>query len=144
VTGSPDYSIGASVSFNIFNAGHNARVAEARHLESVVAAQNEETRRQIRLDVLRARQQWLTAGEQVRIARAGVGQAAEVLRVTENRYEAGLETITPLLRAQTDLVRAQMNLVASENAYAIGYAGILLVTGTLTDVNAFSGSEAQQ
>ena len=78
------------------------------------------------------------------MARTAVDQAAEALRITENRYGAGLDPITALLRAQTDLVRARMNLIASENDYTVGYARLLLVTGTLTDTASFTGNEVQK
>lgn len=139
VTGSPDYAVGASVTLNLFDAGRNARIAEASHSEAAAIAERGEVERQIRVEVIRARQRVLSAGEQVRASQASVGQAREVLRVTEDRYMAGLTTITALLRAQTDTVRAEMNLVSSQNAYATGYAGLLLSTGALNDVTPFVG-----
>ena len=139
VTGSSDYAVGASVTLNLFDAGRDARLAEARHNEAAAIAERDETERQIRIEVIRARQRVLTAGEQVRASQTSVGQAREVLRVTEDRYMAGLTTITALLRAQTDAVRAEMNLAASRNAYATGYAGLLLSTGALNDVTPFVG-----
>ncbi len=139
VTGSSDYAVGASVTLNLFDAGRDARLSEARHNEAAAIAERDDTERQIRIEVIRARQRVLTAGEQVRASQTSVGQAREVLRVTEDRYMAGLTTITALLRAQTDAVRAEMNLIASQNAYATGYAGLLLSTGALNDVTSFLG-----
>jgi outer membrane protein TolC len=55
----------------------------------------------------------------------------------QDRYEAGLATITDLLRAETAVVRARTNMVSAVEAQHVGYAGILLAIGELTDVHAF-------
>jgi outer membrane protein TolC len=55
----------------------------------------------------------------------------------QDRYHEGLTTITEVLRAETALVRARMNVLAARHDYYIGYANVLLTSGRLTDVQAF-------
>jgi outer membrane protein TolC len=141
--GSTDYTVGASVAFSIFDAGRNARAAERRHAEAMVEAEHREKERQIRLEVLRARQAVVTASEQIRAAAVSAAQAREALRITEDRYREGLATITAVLRAQADVSRAETNEIAAQHAYITGYAALLLSTGALTDVRPFTVDAAQ-
>lgn len=137
-TGSPDYALGANITFDLFNAERKARLSEARSAQTSAAAQRDERADQIRLDVVRAVQQFLAAKQQLEVARSSVEQAREALRIIQDRYDLGLTTITDLLRSQTELVRAQMSMLASRHAYFVGYAAVLLATGELTDVRSFS------
>ena len=141
--GSTDYAVGASITFNAFDAGRKARAAEKRQAEAAAAAEHAERERQVRLEVIRARQAVVTAAEQIRAADASAGQAREALRISEDRYQEGLATITAVLRAQTDLSRAETNVIAAQHAYTIGYAALLLATGTLADVAPFTGGAGQ-
>jgi outer membrane protein len=137
-SGSSDYLVGANVTFDLFNAERKARLSEAQTGLSAAQAQQSERVNQIRLDVVRAVQQFLTAQQQLDVARSSVEQAQEALRIIQDRYDLGLTTITDLLRAQTELVRAQLGMLSSRQAYVVGYAAVLLATGDLTDVRSFS------
>jgi outer membrane protein len=137
-TGSSDYIVGANVTFDLFNAERKTRLSEAQSAQTSAKAQRTERENQIRLDVVRAVQQFLTAKQQLDVAQSSVEQAQEALRIIQDRYDFGLTTITDLLRAQTELVRAQMGVLASRHAYVVGYAAVLLATGELTDVRLFS------
>ena len=137
-SGSSDYLVGASVTFDLFNAERKARLSEAQSALSAAQARQGERANQIRLDVIRALQQFLTAKQQLDVARSTVEQAQEALRIIQDRYDVGLTTITDLLRAQTELVRAQMGVLSSRHAYVVGYAAVLLAIGELTDVRSFS------
>ena len=137
-SGSSDYMIGANVTFDLFNPERKARLSEAQSALLAAEAQQSDRANQIRLDVVRAVQQFLTAQQQLDVARSSVEQAQEALRIIQDRYDLGLTTITDLLRAQTELVRAQMGMLSSRQAYVVGYAAVLLATGDLTDVRSFS------
>lgn len=137
-SGSSDYLVGANVTFDLFNAERKARLSEAQSALSSAQAQQSERANQIRLDVIRAFQQFLTARQQLDVARSSVEQAQEALRIIQDRYDLGLTTITDMLRAQTELVRAQMGVLSSRHAYVVGYAAVLLAIGELTDVRSFS------
>jgi len=137
-SGSSDYIVGANVTFDVFNAERKSRLSEARSGQTRAEAQQAERGNQIRLDVVRAVQQFRTAQQQLDVARSSVDQAQEALRIIQDRYDLGLTTITDLLRAQTELVRAKMGALSSRHAYVVGYAAVLLATGDLSDVRSFS------
>jgi outer membrane protein TolC len=135
--GSADYAIGASLTFNLFDAGRKARIAQARAAEDMAAAEQEQTASQIRLDVVRAYQQYVSAREQVAVASRAADQAAEVLRIVRDRYQEGLTTITEVLRAETALVRTRLAVLRARHDHYVGYAGVLMASGRLTGVEPF-------
>jgi outer membrane protein TolC len=135
--GSADYAIGASLTFNLFDAGRKARIARARAAEDMAAAEQEQIANQIRLDVVRAYQQYVSAREQVTVAARASEQASEVLRIVRDRYEAGLTTITEVLRAETALIRSRMAVLRARYDHYVGYAGVLMASGRLIGVEPF-------
>jgi outer membrane protein len=138
VDGGGDYLIGASVTFNLFDAGRRARVAQARAAAELSASEQEHLANQIRLEVVRAYQEYVSARERLLVAGRVISHATEALRIVQDRYHEGLTTITEVLRAETALVRARLNLLAARYDQYVGYANVLLATGRLTDVEPFA------
>ncbi len=136
-SGSSDYSVGASLTFNIFDFARSARLSQVKATERMVSAEQEHLANQIRLEVVRARQQYISARERIEVASRAISQAAETLRIVQDRYQQGLTTITEVLRAETAVVRARLNIVAVRYEYYVGYANVLLTSGSLTDVQPF-------
>lgn len=137
LTGSTDYVIGASVSFNLFDAGRKARLNQAHAAETIATLEQEHLANQIRLEVVKARQQFITARERLSVMQRVISQATEALRIVQDRYHEGLTTITEVLRAETALTQARTNVLAARYDHYIGYATVLLATGQLTDVQPF-------
>jgi outer membrane protein TolC len=138
IDGSGDYLIGASVTFNMFDAGRKARIEQARAAAELAASEQEHLANQIRLEVVRAYQEYVSARERLVVAERVISHAAEALRIVQDRYHEGLTTITEVLRAETALVRARLNLLAARYDHYVGYANVLLATGRLTDVEPFA------
>ena len=59
-------------------------------------------------------------------------QAEESLRITQNRYEAGFNNVTDLLRTETALLEAQTRQLAAVHDQRIAAAALELAAGTLT------------
>jgi outer membrane protein len=137
ISGSSDYTVGVSLTLNIFDAGRKARLTQARAAEAAAAANEEDIARQIRFEVVRSYQQYVSARERTNVASRVVEQAREALRIVRDRYESGLTTITEVLRAQTAFVRSRLTLLSARYEHYVGYAGVLLATGTLIDVQQF-------
>ena len=136
-SGSSDWTVGASLTFNIFDIGRGARVSKARAAESMATAEQEHLANQIRLEVVRAYQQHVSARERLTVAGQVIHQAAETHRIVQSRYREGLTTITEVLRAETALVRARLNLVAARYDHYVSFAHVLLSVGKLTDIDPF-------
>jgi outer membrane protein TolC len=137
LTGSTDYVVGASVSFNLFDAGRKARLSQAQAAETMASLEQEHLANQIRFEVVKARQQFITARERLAVMQRVISQATEALRIVQDRYHEGLTTITEVLRAETALTQARTNVLAARYEHYIGYAAVLLATGQLTDVQLF-------
>ena len=135
--GSGDYAAGATVSFNLFDAGRKSRIAQATATQSIAHAQEEQLANQIRFEVLRAYQQYLAARERLEVVAETSAQASETLRIVQDRYHAGITTITELLHAETALVQARSDVLAARYDQYLSYANILLATGQLKDVAVF-------
>ena len=103
----------------------------------MAAAEQEHLANQIRLEVVRAHQQYISVRERLDLAVEVVAQARETLRIVQDRYQEGLTTITEVLRAQTTLVRTRQNLLGARYEYYLSYAQVLMACGQLTDVQAF-------
>ena len=135
--GSGDYAAGATVSFNLFDAGRKSRIARATATQSIVHAEEEQLANHIRFEVMRAYQQYVAARERLEVVAETSAQASETLRIVQDRYHAGITTITELLHAETALVQARSDVLAARYDQYLSYANILLATGQLTDVGVF-------
>jgi outer membrane protein TolC len=136
-SGSSDYALGAGLTYNFFDRTRSAKLDQARAAQLMASAEQEHLSNQIRLEVVRAYQQCVSARERLSLAAKAVGQARETLRIVQDRYQEGLTTITEVLRAQTAFVRTRQNLLRARYDYYLGYAQVLMVTGQLTDVQPF-------
>jgi outer membrane protein len=137
VTGSSDYAFGASVTVNVFDAGRKARINQARAAEAIAQAEQEHLANQISFEVVRAYQQFVSARERLQVVGQTTAQAAEVLRIVQDRYREGLTTITEVLRAELTLVRARTDVLTARHDHYVAYANVLLATGRLKDVQPF-------
>jgi outer membrane protein TolC len=137
-TSGSDYAFGASLSFNLFDGGRQPRIRQAQAAESMARAQRDHLADQVRLEVMQVYQQFLVAQERLKVAAEGTQQADEVLRMVRDRYHNDMTTITEVLRCQTAQLKAKTSLLSARYDYFIGYAQVLLATGELTDVRAFT------
>ncbi len=135
--GSPDYTVGVSVTFNLFDAGRQAKVKEFQAARVGADAERQHKEDQIRLEIVRAYQSYLAAKERLQLANAVIKQATEAKRIVQDRHEVGLTTITEVLRTQTALVRSQLNVLSIRYEYYVSYAQALLVSGQLDNIDYF-------
>jgi outer membrane protein TolC len=75
----------------------------------------------------------MAAQERIEVATAAVAQAEESLRITKNRYEAGLATVTDLLRNETALMQAKTRRLAAVYDQRVAAASLELATGILSE-----------
>lgn len=130
--GGNNWAMGATLKFNLFDGGANrARLAESKARERQAEAQLARMASAVRLQVREAYLNLETARQRVDVSRDAVLQAEESLRIIQNRYEAGLSTITDLLRAETSRATARKNNLNAVFDYRLGYAALELATGEL-------------
>jgi len=130
--GGNHWMAGIEVQVDLFQGG--ARRAKLQHEQAAkekVAALKEAARDAIRLEVRRAYYDFDAARQQVEVAKAAIAQAQESLRITQNRYESGVSTITDLLSAEEAASRSQADYWQTVCRYQTSYANLELATGTL-------------
>lgn len=123
---------GVNVEFDIFQGGaKRARLAREQALRDRVAALRARAASGVALEVRRAYFDLEAARQQVDVSRASVAQAQESLRIIQDRYEAGLTTITDLLRAEEATHRSQTDYWQAVYRWQSSYAALELATGSL-------------
>ena len=107
--------VGARVELNVFNGlPDRARVSAARQAETRSAAERERIERRIEVDVRGAMARVTAARAREAAGRASLAQARESQRIVRDRYDAGLATITDVLRAAESVLNAEARTTAAE------------------------------
>lgn len=111
---------------------------EARHSAArweLVAARLTErsTVNRARLEVREAYARLRAATERIAVARASISQAQESQRITANRYEAGLATVTDLLRVETALLESRLRYLQALYEQRLAAITLELASGRLSE-----------
>ena len=108
------FSAGVAVNIPIAHADAILRYKAAKHAANVVALKSEETRELLTLQTTQANQKLAEAQQKIALARLTKDNAAEVLRMAQESYEAGLITASELMQAQTAWMSAATDVVDAE------------------------------
>ncbi len=123
---------GIELQFDLFEGGaKRAQLSKEKALQEKVLAFKQSAEDQVRLEVRKAYYDVDASRQQVEVARATIEQSKESLRIVQNRYEAGLLTITDLLTAEDAEHRSQTDYWDTVYRYQVGYANLELASGTL-------------
>lgn len=124
---------GIEVQFDLLSGGaKRAEVSRQKALQERIAALKQAAIDGVRLEVRRAYYDADSARRQISVARAAVAQAQESLRISRNRYEAGLLTITDLLSTEEASLRTQLDYWEAVARFHTSYANLELASGTLS------------
>ena len=107
----------------------SARLAAARAALEGATAGRAAAESAIDLDVLTARQRWLTARARVDTGRLSVAEADESLRITRERYAAGLATVRDVLGATAAALAAATQRTANDVDVVIAWAALQRALG---------------
>jgi outer membrane protein len=130
--GGNNWIAGIEVQMDLFQGGaRRAKLQRERALQEKVAALKDAAKDAIRLEVRRAYYDLDTARQQVEVTKTAIEQAQESLRITQNRYESGVSTITDLLSAEEAASRSQADYWQTVYRLHTSYANLELATGTL-------------
>jgi len=131
--GGNNWMFGLEVRVDLFDGGTRlARLEQERALKQKVDALRESAASGVRLEVRKAYFDYDAARRQLEVARTAVAQADESLRIGHDRYDAGLSTITDLLRMEEADVRAKTDYWEAVYRVQNSYANLELATGTLS------------
>lgn len=131
--GGNNWTSGIELQFDIFTGGaKRAELDRQKALKEKIAAMKQAATDAVRLEVRRAYYDADSAQQQIAVARAAVAQAQESLRISQNRYQAGLMTITDLLSTEDATLQAQLNYWEAVSRFHTSYANLELASGTLS------------
>jgi outer membrane protein TolC len=131
--GGNDWMFGLEVRLDLFDGGaRTAQLQRERALKQKVDALRESAVSGVRLEVRKAYFDYDAARRQLEVARTAVAQADESLRIGHDRYDAGINTITDLLRMEEADVRAKTDYWQAVYRVQSSYANLELATGTLS------------
>jgi outer membrane protein TolC len=132
--GGANWLAAVSLEWNLFNGlGDRARVAAATQGLRRAEAEQERAGSGIRLEVRRAYADLRAAGQRIEVAKASVAEAEESLRITQNRYQAGLANVTDLLRNETAVLESRTRYLAAVHDQRMAAVVMELAAGRLTE-----------
>ena len=130
--GGNNWVAGIELQIDLFEGGaKQAQLSRERAMQEKVAATREMATDAVRLEVRRAYYDVDATRQQLEVARAAIAQSQESLRINQDRYEAGLSTVTDLLAAEEAARRTQADYWETLCRYYTGYAALELASGAL-------------
>jgi len=130
--GGANWFTAVTLRWNLWNGGETrARVEQARFAESRTAALRTRADSAIQLQVRKAYLDLRAAAQRVEVASAAAVEAEEAHRIVQNRHEAGLATVTELLRSETALAAARTRRLAATYDQRVAAAALEHAAGTL-------------
>jgi outer membrane protein TolC len=86
----------------------------------------------IKLQVNKDYRQYLLGTKKIEVYEKAAAQAIENYRITNNKYNNSLVTLTDLLEADVALLQSKLNISAAKADAVLNYQKLLLTTGLLT------------
>jgi outer membrane protein len=119
--------------WNLFNGfADKARIAESNHLFERAHADERRVDSGVRLEVRRAWAELRAAQQRIEVAKASMAEATESLRITQNRYAAGISNVTDLLRNETAVLESGTRYLAAVHDERIAATMLELAAGQLS------------
>ncbi len=131
--GGGNWLAGVSMQWDLWRGGESrARIAASREAEVRAAAESRQAYSAASLEIRRAHADLQSATERTAVAASVVEQAEESLRIIRDRYEAGLEDVTALLRSESALTNSRYRRLGSLYEQRVARAALEHAAGTLT------------
>lgn len=131
--GGANWLAAVSLRWNLFNGfADKGRIAETSHLVRRAEAEETRTNSAVRLQVRRAYADLQAAKERIRSAMAAMAESEESLRITKNRYEAGLSNVTDLIRNEAAVFDTRTRYLSAVHDQRVAAAMLEHAAGTLS------------
>jgi outer membrane protein len=126
-------NVGIGISYNLSNIWkENSSMKQSQAREKQLAATDELLNDNIKLDVNREYQNTDYSKKRIAVFEKSAEQANENYRITKNKYDNGLATMTELLDADAAQIAANVGVINAKADAALAYRKLLQTTGTLT------------
>jgi outer membrane protein TolC len=131
--GGNNWLAGVELELDLFEGGAKAaRLGRERAIEERLDAMRRAAEDAVRLEVRHAYYDVDAARQQMDVARSTLAQAQESLRINQNRYNAGLSTITDLLRVEDAVRRTRTDYWQAVYRVETSLAHLEYATGILS------------
>lgn len=131
--GGDNWLVSIGLRWNLFNGfSDRARIGESASALRQSQAERQRADSAIDLQVRRAWADLRAAEQRIDVGSASVAEAEESLRITQNRYESGLNNVTDLLRTESALLEARTRRLTAIHDQRVAAAMLELAAGTLT------------
>lgn len=126
-------NVGVGISYNLSNLWkENSALKQSKAREMQLSATNDLLNDNIKLDVNREYQNSDYSKKRITVFEKAAVQANENYRITKNKYDNGLATMTELLDADAAQIAANVGVINAKADAALAYRKLLQTTGTLT------------
>lgn len=126
-------NVGVGISYNLSNLWkENSSLKQSKAREQQLAATDELLNDTIKLDVNREYQNAGFSKQRIAVFEKSAIQANENFRITKNKFDNGLATMTELLDADAAQISANVGVINAKADAALAYRKLLQTTGTLT------------
>lgn len=118
--GANGYIVGAQLSWDLFKGAKRiGKIQKAKAAFEESKINLEEYKSKSNLELEKAKRMLQDATNNISLTKLGLEQAEEILRIKNNRYKEGLEKITDVLQAETNV--AKKNLAYYQAIYEYNY-----------------------
>lgn len=125
-------NIGLGIKYNLGNLWKkNTALEKAKASQNILLANEGLLADDIKLQINKDYQNQLLAYKKTEVYKKAEQQAAENYRITKNKYDNGLATITELLDANVMLLQARLHISAARADAALAYYKLLETAGML-------------
>ncbi len=126
-------NIGVGLQYNLANIWKkNTSLEKSKAREIQLAETSAILNDQIRLELNKSYQNYFLNRKKIAVVSQSVAQARENFRITENKYNNGLETLTNLLEADVSLLQANLNERFAQADAVLAYYQLLKTAGILS------------
>lgn len=126
-------NFGVGISYNLSNIlKKNSALQQSKAREMQLSATNDLLNDNIKLEVNKEYQNSDYSRKRIAVFEKSAEQANENYRITKNKYDNGLATMTELLDADAAQISANVGVINAKADAALAYRKLLQTTGTLT------------
>ncbi len=125
-------NLGVGVKYSVSNLWKaKAKIEEANAGKDELVAYREMLDDQVRMQVSKSYEEYLLSIRKMDVYNKAIEQAEENYRITNNKYNNGLATLTDLLDADLGQIRARLNKANAFADVSVAYANLLQSAGIL-------------
>jgi outer membrane protein TolC len=125
---------GVGISYNVSSLWKtNAKVTQAKAKLAEVQANEDYLDDQVKLEINKAYESYISAEKKIEVSHIAIDQATENYKITKNKYDNSLVTVTDLLDANVALLQSKIGLELAKADAILAYNTLLEKAGVLTD-----------